>query len=331
MSKAFNLILPEKLSPGDTVGIVAPSSPMFEDGQIEFTFRWLKKLGLKWKLGEHLHEHHGDLAGVDAARLEDFHRMWADEEVKAVFPVRGGNGSVRLLSDLNFDLIRKNPKILIGFSDITGLLIPIHQETGMVTFHGPTAGSFFDSEYTFENFKRALFDKNPIGTIKDPDKQDDYAPSYPPYRMVFSPGEAEAPLTGGCLTLIRQLMGTPWEINTDGKIFFFEDVGEEPHAVDMMVTQLLLAGKFDKVAGVIVGECVECRPGKSRRSRMNINFSMERMLKERLSHLKVPVVYGMRFGHSKVKFTIPIGAKARLKAGDDGFSFDIFEPCVRGD
>lgn len=328
MDTAPDTIKPGSLRAGDTVGIVAPSSPMFEDGQIEFTFAWLKKLGLKWKLGRHLKDHHGDLAGIDEARLEDFHEMWADKEVKAVFPIRGGNGSVRLLPHLDFELIRKNPKVLIGFSDITGLLIPINQKTGLITFHGPTAGSFFDSEYTFNNFKRALFDKNPIGAIEDPDDGDRFAPEYPPYRMVLKEGEGEGPLVGGCLTLIRQMMGTEYEINTDNKIFFFEDVGEEPHAIDQMVTQLLLAGKFDKVKGVVIGECFDCRPGKSRRSRLNINFSMERMLRERLSHLEVPVVYGMRFGHSRCKFTLPLGARARLKTDGETFCFDIYEACL---
>ena len=160
------------------------SSNPFEEGHLEFTKKWLSSLGLNYKIGKYVFESYSDLAGTDEQRLEDFHAMWADKEVDAVFPIRGGNGSVRLLPKLDFDLIAKNPKIFIGYSDITGLLIPIHQRTGLVTFHGPTAGSFFEAAYTFHHFRKAVMSVKPIGTVSDPPEVM-WKPKYPPTRLVI--------------------------------------------------------------------------------------------------------------------------------------------------
>lgn len=311
------VIKPPVIGRGDTVGIVAPSSPIFEEGDVEFTFEWLERLGLRWKVGKNTFKRWSDLAGTDEERLSDFHAMWADPEVKLILPIRGGNGSVRLLPHLDFELIRNNPKVLIGYSDITGLLIPIHQKTGLVTMHGPTAGSFFESEYTYENFVRLLTRTDPGGEVPDPEQKDDWNPDYPPYRMVIAPGRGSGRLTGGCLTLIRQLMGTAWEIETRGRLLFIEDVGEEPHSIDRMITQLELAGKLRDIAGLIVGECVSCRPGNSKRNVLSLNQSVEAMLREKFEGARYPVIYGMRIGHSADKCTLPLGVMASLAADDE--------------
>jgi len=308
------ILRPRALKKGSTIGIIAPSSPPFEEGDLEFTYQWLKKLGFKWKLGNHIFARWGDLAGQDAQRLADFHSMWQDPEVDAILPVRGGNGSVRLLDKLDFNMLQANPKIIMGYSDITGLLIPIHQKTGMVTFHGPTAGSFFESPYTYHNFVKAVLQPRPIGLIADPPAKDVWNPDYPPHRLVIAEGRVRGRLVGGCLSLIRQLMGTPFEIQTKDRILFFEDFEEEPFSLDRMITQLELAGKIDDAAGIIIGECASCRPGDSRRRRMNLNFSVERMLRDKFEKLHKPVVYGMRLGHSREKFVLPLGVMAYLSA-----------------
>ncbi|MBZ0184878.1 MAG: LD-carboxypeptidase, partial [Candidatus Obscuribacterales bacterium] len=276
----------------------------------------------------HTFKRWSDLAGTDRQRAEDFHRMWADPEVKLILPIRGGNGSVRLLPHLDFDLIAANPKLLVGFSDITGFLIPIAQKTGLVTFHGPTAGSFFESEYTYDNFVRALMDSSSLGEVLDPEAKGEWNPDYPPCRLVIAKGKGRGRLTGGCMTLIRQLMGTPFEIETRGKILFLEDVGEEPHSIDRMVTQLKLAGKLDDLAGIVFGECVSCRPGNSRRNTLSLNYSIERMLKERFAQAEYPVVYGMRIGHSADKCTLPINITASLEIDDDLVLFKVEEPAT---
>ncbi|MGH9552218.1 MAG: S66 peptidase family protein, partial [Terriglobales bacterium] len=136
MNTPLPILKPRALRKGDTVGIVAPSSAPFEEGHSEFTYRWLKELGLKYKVAPHCFDSYSDYAGRDEDRVKDLHDMWADPEVQAILPIRGGNGSVRLLPMLDFELIKKHPKVFIGFSDITGLLIPIHQRTGLITFHG---------------------------------------------------------------------------------------------------------------------------------------------------------------------------------------------------
>lgn len=313
-----SVVLPRVLKPGSFVGIVAPASPPFEAGDLEYTFQWLKRLGLRWKVGRHVTDQLGVLAGADADRVRDLHDMWQDPEVDMILPLRGGNGAVRLLDKLDFSMIAKNPKILMGYSDITGLLIPIQQETGLVTFHGPTALSFFESPYTYYYFEKSVMQTNPLGLISDPTPKDEWDPEYPPPRLVIAEGKARGQLTGGCLSLIRQLMGTPWEVDCKGKILFLEDVEEEPHSIDRMLTQLELAGKIDDAAGIIIGECANCRPGDSRRNRMSLNFSVEKMLREKFSNLGKPVVYGMRLGHSREKFVLPLGVVATLKADAKG-------------
>lgn len=309
----LHLIKPRALKKGDTIAIIAPSSNPFEEGNIEFTYQWLAELGFKYKLGKHVFDTWGDMAGLDEARLADFHDMWRDESVAAVMPLRGGTGSVRLLPHINFEMIKANPKIIIGYSDTTGLLIPIHQKTGLVTFHGPLLGSFFESAYSYHYYQKALTKAKPMGLISDPISKAPWKPEYPPTRMIIAPGHARARLIGGCLTLIRQLMGTPFEIETEGRLVFIEDVKEEPHNIDRMISQLLLAGKLQKAAGIIVGECSGCVPG-ARRNVLPLNYSVERILRERLGDLGIPVIYGMKIGHSKEKVTLPLGVMATLDA-----------------
>lgn len=316
------------LKKGDTVGIVAPASFAFEESDLLTTFHWLKKLGLKWKLGQHLNERYGDLAGTDEVRLADFHAMWADSEIAAVMPLRGGNGSVRLLPHLDFDLIKRYPKIIMGYSDITGLLIPIFQQTGLITFHGPVLCSFYESPYTFNFFQRAIMNAKPLGLITDPPAANPWGSQYHHSRLVINQGKARGRLTGGCLTVIRQLMGTPFEIDTANKIVFLEDVSEEAFSIDRMLTQLLLSQKLQCAAGIIIGECVNCRPGESQRRSLSLNHSVEAVLRDRLGDLGIPVVYGLHFGHSKEKFILPLGVMASLEVGADGARLEIEESGV---
>jgi muramoyltetrapeptide carboxypeptidase len=322
------LVKPRVLKRGDTIGICAPASFSLEPGYMEYGLRFLKKLGLKYKLSKNISRAWGSYAGTDQERLDDLHSMFADPEVSAIMCARGGNGTVRLLPGLDFDLIGKNPKILIGFSDITGLLIPIHQQTGLVTFHGPTFGWFFKNKYSYDHFVHALMQTKPIGLVEDPKAKDEWDPPYPPPRMVLNPGSARGPLIGGCLTLISQLMGTPYQIDAAGKILFIEDIKEEPHAIDRMLTQLQLAGTFNKVRGVIIGECLDCNPGASKRNQLTLNYGLEHVLREKLSFLKVPVVYGLRFGHGDHKITLPLGVTATLDATQDDVLFRIEESAT---
>lgn len=324
-SPSTSTVKARHLKKGDTVGICAPSSQLENPTELEYTYEWLKKLGLKCKLGKHFYESYSDFAGADEARLEDFHAMWADPEVKAVMPMRGGNGAARLLPRIDFDLIARNPKVICGYSDATALIVPIHQMTGLVTFHGPMMGGFFEGPYTYHNYVKAIMNNKPIGTIVDIPRKEPWNPEGPPARFVIAKGKARGRLTGGCMTVLKQMMGSRFELETEGKIVFLEDLDEEPHDIDRFLSQMLLAGKLQKAAGIIIGECVNCAPGGSKRNVFPLNFSMERVLQDRLGDLGIPVVYGMRFGHSGQKFTIPIGVLASLDVDAQGVRFKIEE------
>ncbi len=330
------LLKPRVLKKGDTIGIVAPSSPTFEAGNLQFTLRWLERLGLKYKMGRHTFESYSSYAGSDQGRLEDLHEFFADKSIAAVMPLRGGAGAVRLLPKLDFDLLARNPKIFVGFSDITGLLIPIHQATGMVTFHGPTLNLMYESAYTHNYWLKAVMSTHPMGLLTDPcesvlgdsflgEHDHGWGADYPPPRMVISEGKGRGRLTGGCLTLIRGLMGTPYEIDTKDRIIFLEDVDEEPHAIDRMLMQLRLAGKFEQARGIIVGDCSGCRPGGSKRNSLTLNHSLESVLRERLGDLGIPVVFGMKIGHTLDKLTLPLGVMASLTASRSGVRLKLEE------
>lgn len=322
------IIKPAHLRKGDMVGLVCPASSPFEQGDIEFTYEWLQKLGLRYKTGTHIFDSYSDMAGRDEDRLRDLHEMWADRDVQAILPLRGGNGSARLLPGLDFELIKKNPKIIIGYSDLTALINAIHQQTGLITFHGPMGGSFFRSSYSYHFFNRALMSNRPLGLIVDPLPSDLWNPRYPPPRMVIAEGRARGPLVGGCLTLIKELMGTPWELETEGKILFLEDLREEPHTIDRILTQLLLAGKLQKAKAIILAEFVACKPGDSKRESFDLNHSVETIFRERLSRLGIPVVYGLRCGHGHDQLTLPIGVTASLEAHRGKVKFKIEESAT---
>ena len=321
---------PPVLRKGDTVGILSPSSPPFERSSLEPICEALANLGLKWKLGKHLFDSYADLAGRDEDRLSDLHEFWGDPEVNAIVPFRGGNGAARLLPNLDMELIRANPKIIVGFSDITALLIAIHQKTGLITFHGSMARSFLDSKYSHDSFVRALMSSEPLGELSDPEPRSLFNREIPSARVVLSEGSARGPLTGGCFTLIKQLMGTPWELETKGKILFLEDVQEEPYSIDRALTQLDLAGKLKDAAGIIIGQCLRCGPGDSRRSVLPLNSSLETLLAERFANYGKPVVYGMRIGHTNDRLTLPIGIEATLTADSKGVVLRIEESATIG-
>ena len=172
--------------------------------------------------------------------------MFADPAVNAIFAIRGGYGCGQLLDRVDYDLLRKNPKIFLGYSDITALHLGIQKRAGLVTFHGPVALSGF-SDYTQKHFRQALFEKAPIGTVTNPPESNPLRPVHT--LRAIRPGKARGPLIGGNLTLIATTMGTPFEIETRGRILLLEDVGEEPYSIDRMLTQLRLAGKLESAAG----------------------------------------------------------------------------------
>ena len=309
-TSASNLIRPKALRPGDTVGLITPSTPVRDPDRLALAEATLKYFGMRMKLGKNVGKRTISYQSSVEARLEDLHSMFSDREVDAVFAVRGGYGAAQLLDHIDYDLIRRNPKIFLGYSDITALHLAIHQNTGLVTFHGPVLLSSF-SDYTQQHFRKALFERAPIGRISNPAEQNQLRPSHT--LRTIRPGVASGALIGGNLTLISTLMGTPYEIETRGKIVFIEDIDEEPYRIDRMLTQLLLAGKLDGIAGLIFGECVDCKPRDYKPSFAS-DYSFGETLDNILGGLKAPVLFGLTIGHTNDQLTLPLGVTATLDA-----------------
>jgi muramoyltetrapeptide carboxypeptidase len=307
---ATRLTKPKVLKRGDTVGLVTPSTYVCSPDEIATALRTAEYFGLKVKMGQNVRKRAGYLGGTIEERASDVNAMFADPGVKAIFAIRGGYGSAQILPALDYGLIARNPKIFQGYSDITAMHLAIHQKTGLVTFHGPVMLSGF-TPYTIEHFKRALFETRAIGPLTNPQESNPLRPNHT-LRTVRG-GTARGPLVAGNLTLISTTMGTPYEIDTKGKIVCIEDVGEEPYSMDRMLTQLRLSGKLDAAAGVVFGECSRCTP-RDYRPGFDSNFSLGEIVDDILGGLKIPVLAGLTFGHTADQLTLPLGCMAVLDA-----------------
>ena len=304
------LIKPKALQPGDIVGLITPATYVSDPDSLVTAERTMKYFGLNPKMGRNVRKRHGYLGGSIDERLADLHAMFADPEVKGVFAVRGGYGSGQLLDRIDYDLIRRNPKIFIGYSDITAMHLAIHKRTGLVTFHGPVTLSEF-SDYTIGYYKRALFGREPLGTLTNPPEQSTLRPKHT--TRTIRGGRARGRLIGGNLSLVAATMGTPFEIDTRGKILFLEDIDEQPYRIDRMLTNLRLAGKLDAAAGIVFGECSECVPRKFQPS-FDSTLSLGEVLDDILGGLKIPVLTGLTIGHTSDQLTLPLGVMATLDA-----------------
>jgi muramoyltetrapeptide carboxypeptidase len=309
-TSADDLIRPRALRAGDTVGLITPATYVPDPDRLALAERTIKYFGLRMKIGKNAGKRMNEYRVSIDERLDDLHAMFRDKDVNAVFAIRGGYGSMHLLDRIDYDLIRRNPKIFLGYSDITAMHLAINKHAKLVTFHGPIALSRF-TDYTQKYFRKALFESQPIGEVTNPPESNVLRPSHT--LRTIRPGTASGPLIGGNLTLISNTMGTLYEIETRGKILFLEDVDEEPYSIDRMLTHLRLAGKFDNVAGVIFGECQDCRP-KDYKPSSTLSYGLGEVLDNILGDLKVPVLYGLTIGHTDDQLTLPLGASATLDA-----------------
>lgn len=291
---------------GDAVAVVAPASPA-PRAAVERGIARLEAWGLRVVRGRHLSTRRGYLAASDAERAADLAAALADPAVRAVFCVRGGYGTPRLLDRLDYAALAPHPKIVVGYSDVTALLLALHRRAGWVVFHGPMVASDLGAETpsaeTLEGLRRALFEPAPLGRVAQP--------SGLPPPVVIRPGAAAGRLTGGNLSLVAATLGTPYEIRTRGRILFLEDVGEAPYRVDRLLTHLGNAGRLDGVAGVAYGE---------------LESGVREVLEDRLGGLGVPVLAGLAIGHGRHKATLPLGVRATLDASE-GF-LRVEEPAV---
>lgn len=300
------VIKPARLKEGMTVGLVTPASNVPENEELLAAIELVESLGFHAKPSPNLYARTQYLAGTDEQRAGDLNTMFADPSVDAIFCVRGGYGSGRLLRHLDYNVIRDNPKVLMGYSDITALLNSINLLTGLMTFHGPIAGSNF-SEYSLNQYRRVLVDPSPETRIAEP----------PPFETSpgvvertnrltpIVPGTAEGRLIGGNLSLVVTLMGTPYEPVFDDAILFLEDVSEPPYSVDRMLTHLWLTGKLERLAGVALGKFTDDDYDSN-------TFSMEEVLRNRFEPLGIPTLRGLMIGHVDDQTVVPVGANARL-------------------
>jgi len=302
------VLKPPPLREGDTVGLITPSTYVSDPDSLELARRTIEYFGLKPKMGRNVKQRDGYLGGSVEERVADLHAMFSDPKVNAVFAIRGGYGSAQLLDRIDYDLIRRNPKIFLGYSDITALHMAIHRAAGLVTFHGPVTLSRFTG-YTRKHFQAALFYSEPLGALTNPPDDDPLRPSHT--LRVIRPGKASGRLIGGNLTLISTTLGTPYEIETRGRILFLEDIGEEPYSIDRMLTHLRLAGKLREAAGIIFGECNDCRPRDYKPS-FNSTLSLGEVLDDILGPLHIPVLSGLTLGHTGDQLTLPLGVTSTL-------------------
>ena len=311
-------IIPASLKKGDTVALIAPGSPIKPE-KFQIAIANIESLGLVPKYTDTVFKKYGYLAGIDQERLDDFHQMVSDPTVKAIWCLRGGYGCTRLLHQLDFNLIKNNPKIIIGYSDITALLIAIYQKTKIVGFHGPVAISDYFTTYSKLNIENILF-KREVDSFKIW-YQPQTDPKYKDHNFIINHGKASGRLTGGNLSLLVNLPGTEFAPRFKGKLVFIEDVGEKPYRIDRMLTYLLAATDLKDAAGIILGIFVDCE------SKDDDSLSLQQVLMDRLSILGVPCFYGFTFGHVRDICTFPLGIDAQMDTSD--MSVTLLEQAVK--
>lgn len=306
----------KRLKIGDTIGLIGPSGTVREAGAVDNAIRYMKALGYHVKVGESAHAKYGYLSGTDEVRARDVNAMFADPEVDAIVCTRGGYGTMRMLDLLDYDVIRQNPKVFVGFSDITAMHIAFFEKCGLVTFHGPMA-TRWEHDFADGFSKPALFNAiakaEPLGELHN-------APGYPA-RETVNPGSAEGILVGGNLSLIAGTIGTPYEIDTKDKILFIEEIGERTYCVDRMLTQLRLAGKFEDCAGVVFGDFADCPVEYP-----EFGLTLSEVIRDVAAPCGKPMFTGLQAGHVTPKLTLPLGVRVRMDA--DACTLTVLEPAV---
>lgn len=294
---------PEPLKLGDKVAITAPSSPV-SDEKLEMSVESIKFLGLEPVVMPSCHMAHGYLAGPDKQRAQDINTAFADETIKGIFCLRGGYGTTRLLPMLDFDMIKHNPKVFIGYSDISSLHFNINQKCDLITFHGPmpTTDYRVHEGFTNDSLRICLFAPEKLKTIGNPEGEK---------IITLRGGYAKGTLVGGNLSLMAGTLGSPYEVDTKGKILFIEDVDEMPFRLDKMLTALALSGKFRDCEGIILGTFERCEEAD------HPSLSLRDIFEEVVLPWDKPTILNLRAGHIYPQSTLPMGAEVSFDAKDD--------------
>ena len=312
-------VKPRRLKRGDTVGLVLPSSVEWDPTAIDILLDSLTALGLKSKLGKHVSDRRGYLAGRDEDRASDVNAMFADPEVTAIHCVRGGWGAARLLPLLDWAAIAKSPKIVVGYSDITALLLSLYAKTGLITFHGPNGNSQWNS-FNVDWMRRVLWNGEAATFANLKETTDTLVPVKNRTRTIV-PGKARGRLLGGNLTVLTTIIGSGYLPDFKDCILFLEDVDEEPYRLARMFTQLKLAGILGQARGVVWGTCEKCAPGAGFGS-----LTISDILDDHLKSLGVPVYSGAMIGHVSRQFTLPLGVQVEIDA--DAATLTMLEGAV---
>lgn len=302
-------VKPAALKPGDTIRIVAPAGELIER-RVKLAKQRLEEMGFKVSYAGDLYRVRGYLAGSDERRAEELMQAFTDPEVDAIFPGTGGYGTMRMLDLLDFDVIRKNPKVLIGFSDITGLHIALAEKCNLVTFHSPNPQWGLGSSTNLPEFSATYFWRSLLASKNRGAKQG-FAyelPSWAPLGT-FTTGVGEGPACGGNLSLISALVGSEYELDTEGRVLFLEDVNEAPYRIDRMLRQMKLAGQLDKPAAVILGQFRKCEPDGS-----DSSLSLTEVFLDYFADAPYPVVCNFPAGHVSLNATLPFGVPVRVDA-----------------
>jgi muramoyltetrapeptide carboxypeptidase len=303
---------PMGLIKGDLIGITAPAGSIWNKAHITKIEGILKGLGFRTKVGETNYLQEGFLAGSDQVRADELMKMFKDKSIKGILTMRGGWGCARLLDLLDYKVIGANPKVLMGFSDITSLVNAIYTKTGLVTYHGPCGYSSW-GDFSKDQVINCLVKGQPF-TMKNPsDNLEDL--------KTWSSGKAKGRLIGGNLTVISSMIGTSFEPNWNNKILFLEEIKEEPYRVDRMLWQLKQTDVFQKIAGLVIGSFRKCDPEEPEQS-----FSLDEIFEQHFKNLPYPVYQGASIGHIAPKFTLPIGVMAEMNA--DNFTITTLEKSV---
>lgn len=303
----MSLVKPAALQPGDTIGVIAPGDYSPHRSEMQLGIDVLERCGYQVVFGQHVNDRYGYLAGDDHARADDFNRMWANPSVKAVMCWGAVWGAARLIPHIDFDQIRATPKLFIGCGNATALHLAIAREASLLTLHAPDFSRFYASRYTLDAFVRAIGSTEPLGAIGTPERSAAGVVVNPPL-IPYVSGHATGRIVGGSLPAVAASLGTPYEIETEGRILLLEARDLRTYTVERYLTALWLAGKLQAAAGIVVTECVNCAAGRDESN----TFSLEEVLENRLPLLSVPSLYGLRLGQGTDTMPVPLGAEATL-------------------
>lgn len=308
-ANSTSILKPPRLQAGDTVGIISPAGATFRQEDLDIVTDAVQALGLVPQTAPHVLDRYGYLAGPDRDRAADVNEFFADPDIKALLPIRGDWGSARILPYLDYDTIRQNPKIIVGFSDLTALLLGITAQTGLVTFHGPNGLTAWRPNQTAP-FRQILFAGEALTFENIPAAEDSDRLMQVRFRVnTITPGQAQGRLYGGNLSVLSGIVGSPYLPDLTGAILFLEDVGEAVYRIDRMLTQLKLAGILDNLAGFIFGQCTNCGPSNGYGA-----LTLEDVLQDHIAPLGIPAWSNALIGHVEPILTLPLGVEVAIDA-----------------